>query len=809
MQDLRYALRSLRRQPGFTLVAVLTLTLGIGANAAIFSLLYQVLLRPLPYSQAERLVFIWNTYPRMGLSKASVSIPDYVDRKDQAPALEDAALMTRTPLNMAGAGQPEQVHALRVTPSFFSTLGRQPFLGRGFVDSEAEHGADRFVVLTHALWVSSFGSDRTVVGRDVRFNGEPYRVVGVLPADFELPWTDVGALVPFAFTPEQMADEGRGVEFSTMIARLAPGATIEQLDAQMKTIVSRNLERVPELRAFAETSGFGGFAVPFRDEVVGDLRAPLLVLQAGVLLVLLIACANMANLLLMRGTERGRELAIRKTLGAGQGRLVRHLLTESLVLAVAGGLGGLALGFIGTRALVALGAGQLPPMVEASLHPAVLAFTIGLAVVTGVIFGLAPAWLILRGSTASLLKDDSTRASSGKGSARARAALVVAEVSLALMLLVGAGLLVKSFVRLQHVDPGFSTENVLTAQVFLAEPRYPGADAWRPFWSRLLDELRVVPGVAAVGLTSAVPFSGSSQTGSYTIVGYTPAPGEVAPHANQQVVGGDYFRALEIPLLAGRLFTDADTIDGPPVAIVDEYLVKRYFPDRDPLGHQLQRGSAPDSPRITIVGVVGTVNATDLAAPVAKERIYYPVAQVGRPVMAVTLKTPLRPADLVPQVRAAVASVDPEQPLANVRTMDQWMARSLQARRAPMMLLAMFGGVALVLAAIGIYGVLAFGVTQRVREFGIRQALGADGGAILVLVLRQGLRTVAIGLAVGLAGSVALTRYMQSLLFGVAAQDLVVFSTVTALLLGVALAACYVPARRATRVDPLVALRES
>jgi putative ABC transport system permease protein len=809
MQDVRYALRLLRRQPGFTLVAVLTLTLGIGANTAIFSLLYQSLLRPLPYPEADRLVFVWNTYPLMGLRKVTVSIPDYLDRRERAPAIADAALMTPAPLNMAGAGQPEVVQALRVTPSFFSTLGRQPLLGRAFTEDHATSGAERFVILTHGLWMSRFGGDTGIVGRDVRFNGEPYEVVGVLPAEFEIPWRDVAALVPFAFTPEQASDQSRGHEFSTMIARLAPGASLAQLDAQMTAIVEANLERMPEFRPFVENSGFGGLAVPMREELAGEVRTSLLVLQAGVLLVLLIACANVANLLLMRGTERTRELAIRATLGADQTRLMRHLLAEALVLAAAGGAGGLVLGVAGARALVALGAGQLPPTVDGSLEPAVLAFSLGLAFVTGIVFGLAPALLVLRGSAATLLKDESARASAGRGSGRARAALVVAEVALALMLLVGAGLLIKSVIRLQQVDPGFAADGVLTARMFLTEPRYPEPDAWRLFWLRLLEELRGLPGVTSAALTTNVPFSGSTQTGTYSIVGYAPPPGEAAPHANQQVVGGDYFGALGIPLRAGRLFTDADTTDAPLVAIIDEYLAARYFADRDPLGQQIQRGSADDGPRITIVGVVGTINAGNLAEPVTKERIYYPVTQLTWPMMAIVLKTPLRPTDLVPQVRAAVQAVDPEQPIAEIRTLDEWMARSLQGRRAPMLLLAMFGAVALVLAAIGIYGVLAFGVAQRVREFGIRQALGADARAIHALVLGHGVRTVGVGLAIGLGGAIALTRYLESLLYGVATHDAAVFSAVTVLLLAVALAACYVPARRATRVDPLIALRET
>ena len=808
MQDIRYALRSLRKQPIFTLVAVLTLTLGIGANTAIFSLLYQVLLRPLPYPAADRLVFVWNTYPLMGLPQAGVSIPDYLDRKSQAPAIEDATLFTMRPLNLTTQGQPEQLRGLAVTPSFFTTLGRQPFIGRAFRDDDAKPGADKFAVLTYGMWTTHFGADRSIVGRDIRVNGEPYQVTGVLPADVELPAVGVSMLVPFAFTPAQMTDDERGNEFSSMIARLRPGATIEQVNAQMKTIVDRNLDRLPARRAFAVSAGFGGLAVPIREQLVGDTRAPLFVLQAGVLVVLLIACANVASLLLMRATGRARELAIRATLGAGQWRLVRQLLTEGVVLAVLGAAGGLALGLAGVRGLIALSTRQIPGMADASLNPAVLAFTMTLALVTGVVFGLVPALTVMRGNTNTLLKEDTARGSAGKSTGVTRATLVIAETALALVLLVGAGLLIKSFARLQDVNPGFSADNVLTAQLALPATRYPDPAARRVFWTRLVERVRALSGVTAVGLTSNVPFNGMVGSGSYSIVGYTPPQGEAQPHGRQEVVGGDYFRAMQIPLVAGRLFTDADAADSPLVVVIDQYLVKRYFADKSPIGQQIRRGG-PTSPAFTIVGVVGTINSIDLGEPVAKERIYYPVAQQPNAAMALVVKTGTNEQALVSQVRSAVAAIDPEQPMADVRTMDEWMARSLEGRRAPMLLLALFGAVALTLSAIGIYGVLAFGVAQRSREFGIRQALGADRRAILSLVLTQGMRTAGAGIALGLAGSVALTRYLQSLLFGVGAHDLSVYAGVTTLLLGVALTACYLPARRATRIEPTVALRDS
>jgi len=808
MKDIQYALRTLRRQPVFAIVAILTLTLGIGANTAIFSLVYQTLLKPLPYANADRLVFVWNTYPLTGLNQASVSIPDYLDRRTQAAAIEDAALFTTRSISLVAGSQPEQLRALAVTPSFFSTLGRQPILGRGFVESEATPNADRFVILSNGIWSSRFGADPALVGRDVRLNGESYRVVGILPRDLDLPSRDIAALVPFSFTPEQMSDQGRGNEFSSMIARLRPGATIEQLDAQMKVIVKRNLERLPQYQAFATTSGFGGYAVPIRDQLVGSVRTPLYVLQAGVLVVLLIACVNVANLLLMRATGRYRELAIRTTLGAGEWRLIRQLVTEAIVLAVLGGAGGLLLGLAGVRALLALSAQSLPGGTDAIVHLPVLLFTTGLALLTGLVFGLVPAVAVTRGNTATMLKEDSTRGSASRGTSLMRSGLVVAETALALVLLIGAGLLIRSFARLQQVDPGFSSDNVLTAQLSLPPTRYPDPAAISAFWDRLVVKAHELPGVTAIGLTSNVPFNGNVSSGSYSIVGYTPPAGQPSPHGRQEVVGADYFTAMHIPLRQGRVFNAGDTATSAPVVVIDEYLVKRYFADRNPIGQQIQRGG-PTSPKLTIVGVVGTINAIDLGEPVAKERIYRPVSQVARTAMALVLKTGLDPQSLVPQVRAAVQSIDPEQPIADVRTMDQWVARSLENRRTPMVLLALFGAVALVLSAIGIYGVLAFGVAQRVREFGIRQALGADRARILSLVLTQGLRTAAVGVAIGLAAAFVLTRYLQTLLFGIGTHDTIVFIAVPVVLLAVAALACYLPARRATTVDPMVALRDS
>lgn len=806
MRDLRFAFRTLVRQPGFTLAAVLTLAVGIGANTAIFSLLYQVFLRPLPFPDAERLVYVWNTYPRMGLPKASVSIPDYFDRRTQAPSIEDATLFTSGSLSLAAEGDPAQLRTLAVTPSFFTTLKRSPMLGRAFIEQDATPDADNFVILTHGLWTTRFGADASIVGRDVRLGGESYSVVGVLPADFTMPMRDIAMLVPFAFTAQQKSDAGRGNEFSVMIARLKPAATIADANGDMREIVRRNLERLPERRAFSESSGFGGFAVPIRDELAGDTRRPLLVLQAGVALLLLIACVNVANLLLMRATGRGRELAIRTALGAGRGHLLRQTLVEGLVLSAAGGLAGLALGVAGVRLLVSSVAAQLPSHVEPSVQPAVLAFTLALTAATGVFFGMVPAFAAMTGNVGAMLKDDATRNTGGRGAGLARATLVVAETALALMLLVGTGLLVKSFARLLDVNPGFTSDGVLTAQISLPQARYPDAVTRRAFWDRLVEKARTIPGVASVGLTSNIPFNGNVGSGSYSILGYTPPAGEALPHGRQEVVGADYFAAMRIPLISGRLFNDTDGPDALRVVVIDQYLVGRYFAGRDPLGQQIRRGG-PTSPPYTIVGVVGTINSIDLGQPVAKERLYYPVRQASLNSMGLVLKSARDPLSIAPELRAALTSIDSEQPLADVRTMGQWVSRSLEGRRTPTLLLALFGGVALVLAAMGIYGVLAYGVVQRERELGIRQALGADQPAILSLVLVEGMRTAGVGLAIGLVLSALLTRYLGTLLFGVGPLDASVFVAVTLVLVAVSAAACYLPARRATGVDPVVALR--
>jgi predicted permease len=807
MQDLRFAVRSLRKQPLFTFVAVLTLALGIGANTAIFSLLYRVLLRPLPYREPSRLVLVWNAYLKAGHEMSRVAIPDYLDRRAEAPALEDAALFTPRDASLSLSGRPERFAALAVTPSFFTTLGRAPLLGRAFVDADAIAGADRVTVLTYATWRARFGSDPAIVGRPIHLNGGEYAVVGVLSADFEVPWPawrDTALLVPFSFSNAERSDAERGNEFSLMIGRLRPGASVEQLNAQMQAIVNRLMDRVPGRAAYMRNSGFTGVTTNFRGELVLDVGLSLYLFHAVVLGVLLIACFNVANLLLMRASGRASELVIRSSLGASHWRITRQLLIEGSVLSTLGAAIGFAVGTAGLRALVAMTADQIPITADATIRPAVLLFTMGLALLTTLVFGLLPA-VAVGGKRLTSLKDDSTRGTTGRKTGRLRSSLVIAETAFAVVLVIGASLLLVSFTRVMRVDPGFMTDRVLTTQISLAPDRYQTSEAQRKFWTLLLEKTRRMPGVTSVGLVSSLPFGGRPSAGSYAIAGRPLAPGERPSHAGQDLAAGDYFQAMRIPLVDGRFFNDGDTSTAPRVAVVDQLFAMRQFPGQRAVGHQINFGSPRN---YTIVGVVGTINAQDLARPVGEERIYLNAVQVTPSSMTLILKTGLNPSTLVAQLRTAVQDIDPEQPIDRPATMDEWIDKALTPRRTPMTLLSLFGLLALALSAIGIYGVLAFGVAQRAREFGIRQAIGASPRSILSLVLLQGLTTTGVGIGLGFAGSWLVARYLESMLFGIGAHDPGVFLGVAALFIVVAALACYIPAKRAMRVDPMVALRE-
>ncbi len=807
-KDLRLGLRMMARKPAFTALAVATLALGIGANTAIFSVIHSVLLRPLPFPDSERLVQVWNKYPLMNLPRAGVSIPDYLDRRGGVEAFEESALYYFRSLNMASDGPPERVTGLRATASLFPLLGSTAELGGVFTQEHEQPGNDRVAVVSHRLWQRQLGSDPSIIGRDVRLGGEPFRVLGVMPPDFAFPNPDVQIWTPFAFTTEQRSDDARGNEFARMLARLAPAATLAQAQTQIDAIHRANMDRMPDSRDFWESSGFGGLVITYREQLFGDLEPYLMLLQTVVGFVLLIACANVANLLLTRLSARQKELALRSALGAGRWRMARQLLIESLVLALSAGFLGIWLGYAGIRILSWLGVNP-GAGVEVRLDSEVLLFTLGLAVVTGIVFSLFPLATVWRTHPNDVLREGGGRGgSSGPGAALPRNILVVAEMAIALILLVGAGLMVRTMNALQHEDPGFSKERILTAKVDLPDAKYTDDADIAAFYDRALSELAAVPGVQSVGLISDAPFSGSSSSGSYSIEGYEPGGGESDPHGFIRIVDENYFGTLDIPLLQGRLFTRLDDTDAESVVVIDRTLAEKYFQGQDPIGQHIGR-SGPDGPWFTVVGVVDTVKIRDLEQPVTKETIYMPFRQAARQRMTFVLQATGEAETLEKSVQAAILGLDPELPAYSVATLEAQLEESLTNRRVSMVLLVAFGGLAVLLAAVGIYGVLAFSIAQRLKELGIRMALGARPGQVMQMILRQGLTLVGLGISIGVLAALALGRLLSSMLFGVQAYDPTTLAVVCALLLGVSLIACYRPAHRATRVDPIEALRDA
>ncbi len=807
--DLRYALRQLAKTPGFTVVAILTLALCIGANSAIFSVVNGILLKPYPWPGSERLVYGYNTYPLMGLTNAGTAIPDYLDRKAGVSGFADAALYTGASFNLAGEAEPERIVGQRVTPSLFTTLQSSAALGRVFTDEEAQPGHEKVVVLSHALWKNRFGGDPAIVGQTIRLNTEPYTVIGVMPEWFYFPMPRVQAWVPFAFTPAQRSDNERGREFSTMIARLKPGATLASVQRELDTIQTQNVQRLPDSASFWKSSGFGGRVVGFLDQNVNNIRGMLWLVQAGVAAALLIGCANVASLLLARAVARERELAIRAALGAGRGRLVRLLLTESLVLWLAGGALGLIVALWGVGALNALGLSTLPRAYGVGLDASVFTFTLLCALGAGVVFGALPAWSASKGDAAAALKEAGTRTTAGRRTQRLRAALVVTEIALAVMLLSTAGLLVKSFARLQEQNPGFSAGGVATARLDLPDEKYDKAEKLVAFHDATVAALRAMPGVTDVGMTDILPFSGNNSQGSYSSPEIHLPAGAPMPHAQVRSVDIGFLHTLGLTLLRGRWFSEADTAGTQHVVVIDRVLADRYWPGQDALGKHISRGGGPDGHKdlSTIVGIVAPVKVQNLEEDVRKETIYFPFAQDPGTSLYLIVKTAGDPSAMAAAIRAAVSRADAEQQIYEVKTMAQRMDDTAQPRRAPMVLLSLFSGVALLLAALGVYGVLAFSVTQRTAEFGIRLALGATARDIASLVLRQGTRLVVTGVALGLAGYLALSRIVAQLLYGVSAADPATLALAPLVLALVALGACLLPARRATKVDPMTALR--
>ena len=807
LQDLRYGLRMLTRNPVFTLVAVLTLALGVGANTAIFSVINGVLLKPLPYREPEQLVRLFESshrQPRFPMSPA-----DFQDYREQNSSLSALALYTRDDLELALDDRPEKLAAMRVTAGFFDLLGFQPLLGREFRRDEELLDNSQVVILSHGLWQRRFGADPEIVGKVIPFSGQPLTVIGVMPAGVQHVGGDYRSLPhgesvdvwwPIGLKPEVWR-KLRGAHFVNAIGRLKPGVTRADADADFNVIAERLAEQYPD-----SNDGWRIAIQPLHEEIVGRTRVTLWVLLAAVVFVLMIASVNVANLILVRATVREREIALRAALGARRGRLVRQMLTESLLLALLGGAAGLLLARLALDALLALAPTQLPRLQTIGIDGRILAFTLGVSLLTGMLFGLAPALQSLKLNLNELLKEGGRAASGGAGRRRLRDALVVSEVALALVLLIGAGLLLRSFLRLQQTDPGFNPARVLTATLTLPDARYKESRQVASFYQSLLERLTALPGMRVVGLSSDLPWTGYDENASFNIEGKTSQPG-LEPSGRYHFVSADYFRSIETPLLTGRFFNAADSSDAPRVILINQSMAQTYWQGETAVGKRITfRDQAKDEDWMTVVGIVGDVKDFPHSLE-AEPAFYWPISQQPFREMRMALRTEGDPLNLVASVRDELRNLDKDLPLADVRTLDTIAAEAVAGRRFTLLLTGLFAFTALTLAAVGIYGVMAYSVTQRTHELGIRMALGARQSDVLGMVIRQGMKLAVVGLAVGLAGAWLATRAMASLLFGVTATDPMTFVVISVVLAGVALGACFVPARRATKVDPMVALR--
>jgi predicted permease len=810
-QDVQYGFRMLLKRPGFTLVAVLALALGIGANTAIFSVVNAVLLRPLPFDKPERLVVLWGSAPQYGFDILPATAAESVEWREQSHAFEQVAAFKSWSWNMSGINGPEQVWGARVNASLFPALGVKPVLGRTFLPEEDRVGGAKVVVMGYGLWQRSFGSDPSIVGKTVTLNNQSYTVVGVMPQGFKFPGGEnmlpglqfspkTELWEPMAFTDEELSN--RGTHNLAVIARLKPDATLAQARTEMTSIAAHLAEQYPKF-----SKGLGVRLVPLHEQVVGDVRPALLILLGTVGFVLLIACANVANLLLARAASRQKEIAIRTALGASRLRVVRQLLTESVLLAMCGGAAGLLLALWGIDALGALIPENIPRANEIGVDSRMLGFTLLISLLTGLVFGLAPSLQASRTDINEALKDGTRGASAGPQRNRFRSLLVVSEIALALVLLIGAGLMIRSFMSLQHVNPGFDAKQVVAMELVLpsvAPSNYTKPEQQAAFFHQALERTQTLPGVQAAAVVSSLPLSGAFESTDIIIEGQPAPPDGDGPSANYTMVSADYFRVMGIPLMRGRGLTERDTKETPGVLVVNETMARRYWPGEEAIGKRLTMGFEK-TPR-EVVGVVGDVRQTslDVETPFA---VYLPYQQFPYAGMTLVIRTASDPASMSTAVRREVQAIDASLPVSNVRSMEEVISTSVSQRRFSMTLLGIFATVALLLAAVGIYGVMAYSVSERVHEIGIRIALGAGRGDILKLVVGQGMILTLIGIASGLAASFVLTRLMASLIYGVSATDPLTFAGVSLTLAGVSLLACYIPARRATRVDPLEALR--
>jgi putative ABC transport system permease protein len=804
LQDLRYGFRVLAKNPGFSSIAIITLALGVGANTAIFSVVNAALLRPLPYQDPDRLVYVWSAEKARGINQSTVSIPDLRDWRQQNRVFDGMVGWWSGSYNLSGGGEPQQVSGWTVSPNFFEVFGAQPELGRTFAPDEGQ-GAKELVVVSHSLWIGSFGGDPQIVGRTILIDSEPRTVIGVMPAEFSSPFPDVQLWVPWPARVESIAQ--RGYRFMRVVARLKPGVTVERAQADMETIASRLAQTYPD------DAGVTAYLVPAKQQITGSARSALLVLFGAVGFVLLIGCANLANLLLARSAARETEFAVRAALGAGRWQLARQLLTESALLSILGGAVGVLLAACGVRYLRVTLATQIPRAEEIGLDTRVLFFTLGLSVFTGLVFGLLPALRPFRGRFNESLKAGGRGGSSGVPGHRVRDFLVTCEMALALVLLAGAGLLVNSFERLRAIDPGFNPDKVLTCQISLPS-KYKDPQIVT-FYQQLIERLRALPGVKAAGASMTLPLrqSGGGFWGGLIIEGRPAATRESIPIVSFIQVTPGYFRAMEIPLLKGREFSEVDNSgQSPKVAIINATLARRFFSDSDPVGKRICMGEdCSKGPWLSVVGVVGDAALESLADP-RFPQVFSPHAQgveggvAGN--MGLALRTSSDPSRLAAAVVNAVHELDKDQSVADIQTLDQVVRASLAQPRFNTLLLAAFAALALLLGAVGIYGVISYAVAMRTREIGIRTALGATRLDVLRLVVQHGMSLALTGAAIGMVGALILARLMSSLLYGVKPSDPPTFFAVFVILVGMALVASYIPARRATKVDPMVALRQ-
>jgi predicted permease len=804
-QDIRYGLRGLWKRPGFTAVAVITLALGIGANAAIFSVVNAVLLKPLQFRDPERLAILWEDASFVGFPRNTPAPANYVDWKSQAQSFEDVAATHESSLNLTGDGEPERVPTRRVTHNFFSLLGVQPLIGRGFLPDEDRPNANKVVVLSYPLWQGRYGGDRNILNRTVLLNGEKHTVVGVMPAGFQWLESEEKLFVPLALSANALTN--RGSHYLTVIARLKSGVSMVQAQSEMNAIMARIAKDHPEATAEGK---LGAVVTPLHEQLAGDARRPLLVLLVAVAFVLLIACANIASLLLARAAGRRREIAVRTALGASRTRIVKQLLTESLLLSLFGGISGLLLAILSFSFFENLIPDGLKQSTNLQLDSKVLLFALMTSIITGIVFGLIPALQSARVDLNESLKQSGGRSGSGSGM-KLRSGMIVFEVSLSLVLLVGAVLLIQTLFQLFNQYSMLAPEKVLTMRTPLPLSKYDEPGKRHAFYQNVLQRVEAIPGVVSAGYVTAIPLTWKGGTTGVFPEGTSEAVPGVSYDANHRQVSANYLQTMSIPLRQGRHFTAQDNEQSMPVAIVNETMAREYWPNGDAVGRRFTLGEPDEEePWFTIVGVVADVRQMGIDVPV-KGEMYLPYGQIALydfyAPRDLALRTNGDPASLMGAVREAIRSVDPDQPVSNVATMEEVLGREASQRRLGMILLTAFAVLALLLASLGIYGVLAYFVAQHRNEIGVRLALGATPARILLLVLQKGMKLTLLGVAIGLAASFALTRLMTSLLFGVKAVDPLTFAAVPLLLAVVALLACWIPARRAAKVDPMVALR--